>query len=526
MRWGACLAATAFVGCNSVQRPDNGILGGLPPVPTFVPAPPPTTLPAPPEARLPEDARKDGDKKDEPKKEGGPAIPPGVPLTLDRVLESVNTHFPLLLATQQERPIADGQVLAAEGQFDTVIRSRLSQNAGTFPVGRFDFGVDQPTAVRGINLFSGYRLGDGAFPGYNGGQETADGGELRAGIAVPLLRDAAIDRRRATARQAAILRSLAEPQVQRARIDFFLAAARAYWTWVAAAEQVVIARDLLRIATVRQRGLDEQVNAGAQQEFNAIDNRRLVADREGVLAAAELTYQRAALELSQYVRDADGDLVVPPVDCAPLFLTERTDDVPAAAQLPDLVQTAGQLRPELQRLAFQKEQQAVEIKLAENQTLPGLSLTLAGSQDIGRGKQATGSSALERSALEGGVQFDVPLQRRDPQGRLLTARGRMSQLVFQEQFARDRIQIEIQDALANLDRTRVRIQKAIEEQKVAERILDLERTRQREGQTDLLILNIRELTAAQARVRVVESVADFRRARAALRAALGQDAQR
>ncbi len=499
----------ALAGCTSTTRPDNGIVGGLPAVPVFVPPPAQAALPAVPTSSP----------------EAKPNEKPTGPLTLDRVLSSVDTHFPLLLAVQQERVIADGQALTAEGQFDTTLRSRGFQQAGTFPSSRFDIGVEQPTAINGINLFSGYRVGVGDFPVYYGDRQTADGGELRAGVSVPLLRDAAIDRRRAAARQAAIARSLAEPQVQRARIDHFLAAARSYWTWVAAAEQVVVAQDLLRIATVRQEGLEELTRAGQGQEFVEIDNRRLVAERKGAVATAERAYQAAALDLSQYLRDTNGDPQVPPPESAPTFQTERTDDVPSAAELPALVETAGGLRPELLRLALQKERLAVDIKLAENQTLPGLNLTLAGAQDVGNGKRTTGSSALDRSNLEAGVQLEVPLQRRDPQGRLLTARGQMSQLVFQEEFARNRIQIEIQDALSNLDRVRVRIEQAREEQQVAERVVDLERTRQKKGGTDLLVLNLRELQAATARARVVDAVAEFRRARAALRAALGQDAQ-
>jgi outer membrane protein TolC len=519
-RWVAWLPLIAAVGCTSADRPDNGIRGGLPQIPVFVHAQPSTSLPVPPDAK-PQEA-----KKDEPKTDAVPPAPPGGVLTLEQVLASVDAQFPLLLATVLDRDVADGQVLTAEGQFDTTLRSRAVQQAGTFPNTRYDIGVEQPTAVNGINLFSGYRVGVGDYPVYYGDRQTADGGELRAGILLPLLRDAAVDRRRATARQAAVTRLLAEPGIQRARIDYHLAAARAYWNWVAAAEQVRVAQDLLRLAAVRQSAFDKQFKEGQREEFSVIDNRRLVAEREGEVARTERVYQAAALDLSQYVRDANGDPVVPPASAAPTDQPERTDDVPDASQLPSLVEAAGRQRPELLRLALQKERLAVDIKLAENQTLPGLNLTLAGAQDMGNGKRTTGSSALDRSNLEAGVQFEVPLQRRDPLGRLATAKAQMAQLVRQEQFARDRIQIEIQDALANLDRTRVRIEKAREELTVAERVAKLELTRFEEGQTNLLEFNIRELTAAGARSKVVDAVAEFRRARAALRAAVGDDARR
>jgi hypothetical protein len=45
-----------------------------------------------------------------------------------------------------------------------------------------------------------------------------------------------------------------------------------------------------------------------------LDNRRLVAEREGLLVTAERRLQQASFELSLYLRDGADNPIVPPAD--------------------------------------------------------------------------------------------------------------------------------------------------------------------------------------------------------------------
>jgi outer membrane protein TolC len=64
---------------------------------------------------------------------------------------------------------------------------------------------------------------------------------------------------------------------------------------------------------------------------------------------------------------------------------------------------------------------------------------------------------------------------------------------------------------------------AREEQKVARRVAELEEERFRKGQSNLLEVNLRELAAAGAQIKVVDALADYFRALTDYRAALGLD---
>ncbi len=118
----------------------------------------------------------------------------------------------------------------------------------------------------------------------------------------------------------------------------------------------------------------------------------------------------------------------------------------------------------------------------------------------------------------------MPLQRRESRGRILAAQATLTQLLAQERFARDQIAAEVQDAVSNVDRTYQRLLRARDEQRAAQRVAEMERERFQKGQSNLLEVNLRELAAAGAQAKVVDTLADLYRAQADYRAALGIDA--
>ncbi len=469
----------------------------------------------------------------------GPAAPMGRPgragmsgvhtamtNTRNTPVEALERAFPLLLAAEEERAIAFGRRLSAEGAFDLNLRTRGLHQDGTFASNRLDLAAEQLTPYYGATFFGGYRFGFGDFPVYYGDRLTADGGEFRAGMIVPLLRDGPIDRRRAVLRQAQLGEPLAEAVVQRSRIDYIRAATHSYWTWVAAGEQYLVAAQLLRIGQERQAGLEEQFRQGAIAEFVVIDNRRLIAEREGLRVAAERRLQQASFNLSLYLRDEEGNPVVPPAERLPRGFLQSEPPPPDVESLRNDIETAFNLRPELTRFQLLKEQVAVDLQLAENATLPALNVAVSAAQDVGPGKKGDGIFQLDRTVAEASLLLEVPLQRREARGRIQAARASMMQLLAQEQFARDQIVIDVQDAISNLDRTHARLQQARQEQRIAQRVAELELERFRQGQGTLLEVNLRELAAAGAKSKVIDALADLYRAYADYRAALGLDARR
>ncbi len=458
-----------------------------------------------------------------------PEPPPQKPvatqtLGLDEVLNSLAGSFPLLLAMEQERAIAGGQRIAAEGSFDTLLRARAADQTGTFSSARLDFVAEQPILENGGSVFAGWRLGDGNFPIYNGDRKTADGGEFRAGVAVPLMRDRPIDRRRVALRQAQIQEQLADPMIRRARLDFSRAAAFAYWTWAAAGEQYRVARELLGLARDRQGFVDERFKLGADPETLPVLNKRLTASREESLLAAERGLQAAAFRLSLFLRDAAGNPVVPAPSRLPGGLLDGAIAPPRENQLAEDVAVAQRNRPELERFRLLKERAATDVALARNRTRPAVNAFAAAAQDVGFAKKTAGGDgpfATDRTTAEFGLTFELEAQRRDALGRLRTAEAQLAQTAAQERYARDEIAAQVQDATSELLLTYRRLERAREEYRLAVRVRDLETESFRQGRTSLIDLNLQEIATAEAQLKIVATTGAYYRAVAEYLTALG-----
>lgn len=446
------------------------------------------------------------------------------PLKLEEVLGSVEQNFPLLLAVIQEQGITSGQLLSAQGAFDLNLRAGEYYQVGTFNSNRMLIGVDQNTAFNGLSYYAGYRQSAGDFPIYYGDRKTGDGGEFRAGVLIPLLANRAIDRRRATLAQAALARAMADPMIATQRLDFVRAAARAYWTWIAAGRRYDVARAVLKLAEDRDRQLAEMVQRGAVAEIERTDNQRVIVERQARLIAAERAWQQASIGLSLYLRDSGGEPQIPAASRLPEEVDEPRPIV--RAQVAQDIETALQQRPELQRLRLQQERMAVELQLARNQTMPGVNLGIEAAQDVGFASNysqtplVTGTQ-LDRTTYVASLEVALPLQLRDARGRALTAQAALMQLKYQEEFQRDRIVAELKDAASALERSYELLNKARENVAVARKVESGERERFARGQGTIVILNLRELVTAEAAFAEVDALAEYYRSLADYEAALG-----
>lgn len=447
------------------------------------------------------------------------------PLTLCEVLQSVLLHFPLLQAIERERDIAAGRFTTAQGAFDTnVAMAGNALNPGTYENYRSDFGLTQQFMYGGISAFGGYRTGFGDFPTYNLAQKTADAGEFRGGLNVPLARNRDIDRARATHAQARLDIALAEPVIERSRLDYMRSAARAYWAWQGSGERYGAGERILKLAIDRDEQLELKVNAGAVANIERVDNQQNIAMRNGIVVQADRAVQQAAIDLSLYHRDSAG---------RPL-LTRRTrmrpvpqPVQPTMALYEESLARAMGSRPEFQRLSLQKEKLVVERRLAANQTLPGVDGQLLGNQDGGYGKSPlSGVNGLDRQVLQASLVFQMPAQRRDARGKLVTLDSQLMQLDRQLAFVGDQVRAEVQDAYSMLERAFEFHKQAAKRLELAVLVANAEREQLRLGRSDVLRVTIREQAKFEADVLEISARQEFWRAESDLRAAdtsLGPD---
>ncbi|MFN7132002.1 MAG: TolC family protein, partial [Myxococcales bacterium] len=333
-------------------------------------------------------------------------------------------------------------------------------------------------------------------------------GEVRSGINVPLWRNGPVDRRRTAIARAELQTRAARAGTDLQLIDSVRQATQRYWDWVAAGQRLRVAEELLRIARERQEGIEERARAGDIPEIEGADNARTIRQREARVVAAERTLQAAAIELSLYLRDPDGTPRVPDASRLP-------DAFPAPMpsseleRLAEHTELAFARRPELVRLQAQRGQQELEREWAANQAAPAVDLSIAASRDLGEVPPK-----LQKTDLELGLLIELPLQRRTAIGRREAAEATIAGLQAQLRLTMDRIQNEVRDAAIGLDAARRRVELAAAEITLAERLAEGERTRLSLGDSNVLLVNLREQALAEARLGLVEALQEYFRTRA------------
>ncbi len=440
-------------------------------------------------------------------------------LSLVDVLVSVREHYPLLAAVLEEQALADARLLSKQGAFDL----RLGAGSKLKPEGFYetyqgDVFVEQPTTLFGADLFGGYRVGSGDFAVWDGGEETNDGGEFRLGFRLPLLRNRAIDSRRAALRKAEIEVDAADPVIRESLIDFSRSASFAYWEWVASGMRVGLAEQLVALARERQSQLTRRVERGALPTIDLADNERLIVDREVRFIAAERAFEQAAIDLSLFLRDAEGEPLTADVAMVPVEFP--TEDRPDSEEVADDIARAHAQQPLLQELAFLERKAAVDLALAENQMLPDIAISIAGSKDVG--DPAKSPDDKGPAVLEAAIKFDLPLQRREAKGEAAVASARLRQIQLQQKYARDRIAADVRNAMTALRAAYDQVSLARKNLELAQRLRKAEERKLLLGTSNLINVNIRELQAFDAAATLIATQADYFRALANYRAALGE----
>ncbi len=436
------------------------------------------------------------------------------PLTVDQVLGAVDRAFPLLDAARQEQEVAAGDALAAQGAFDL----RLQASADIFRGEVYDnetasVSLYQPLTLAGANMFGGYRVGRGTFAPYDGKAQTLTDGEWKAGVSLPLLRNRAIDGRRAALDRTALGRQLADQRVATSRLRFLGEAAVRYWDWVAAGRQQVVAAQLLQIAEARDRDLADAIGLGSVAPVERVDNRRAILQRQSGVIGARRNTERQAISVSLYLRAMDGSMQRPSDTQIPGRMPAPPPRITRAELDADLALALAN-RPDVQALVLSRQQQEITLALARNELLPSLDLFTEVSQDTGEG-----SRTLRGVELDAGASLLLPVQRRQGKGVQRSALANLSRLDAELRFARDRVRAEIEDAASALTAALDVVDVVAAEVLVARELEQAERDKFTLGDSTQFLVNFRELATADASFRDISATAEAHKARVAYDAA-------
>ena len=440
-------------------------------------------------------------------------------LELLDVVSSVYQSYPVILQTRQLAQLAQGELTEAWGNFDTKLKlETLNEPTGFYENYRHSFGASRQTWSGG-NVYGGYRIGRGSFQPWYKERETDKGGEFKFGYRQALLQGRAIDPSRVAVYQASLNTKAVQPSVLIALLSVSREASVQYWDWVEAGLILESQQSLTDLAVLRGDQYEVGVKAGKFAEIDLILNRQLIAERRAKLIESRQKFQAATFKLSLFLRDQEGNPLIPDADLLP----NRFPDV-ADIPTPNLgVELANALsrRPEVQVLNFERKRLEYDYSLARNQTEPILDFIGEASQDMG--EDASSDDDKDQFLLILGVQGELPVQRRKARGKMTALSAKLGQLALKQRFLQDKIQAELAIGFNELQRDAEVVQQAAASLTAARDVLDRYRFAFEKGKIDLIYLNLLEVKANESEIKLLNALKQWHVALARLRASLGLD---
>lgn len=437
------------------------------------------------------------------------------PPTLDDVLASVETHFPLLLAAEAEVEAARAEQMAAAGGFDPVLGAAGWVRTGPYEQQAIDVGLTQATPLWGLEVSAGYRVGLGSFAAYDGWYDTLDLGEVYADLRLPLLKDGFTDARRTSIVAARQKVAAQGAKAEGKAVAYALQARMAWFAWLAAGEQRRIAERLRDTAQRTFEAAEIRVARGDLAEIGLVDARRVLVEREGKLLETELKVQTSATKLGLYLRGPDGR-PTPPLEVDPPALDPV--DTPLDGDVEDWIHTAQQTRPDVRAVAAERAAVDAERRLAQIGVLPKLDLKVRLAQDF---QGATDTKSEPFDAKVGG-ELSLPLALRTGRGKLAKATARRDALDAELRYVQDVVEADIRAAHATVLTLHERARLADENAALTRDLEEATRRRYELGDADLFDVYLREQSTLSAETSRIVAWQAVHVAEAELLTALGR----
>ncbi|MFK8052931.1 MAG: TolC family protein [Woeseiaceae bacterium] len=430
-------------------------------------------------------------------------------LKLVEVLQSSGEFFPAILEAEINRDIVAGEQQIARGKFDVLFSADSYNRVGGFYDGSvLTSKITQPLRPLGAKIFGQYRISEGDFPIYEDGYFTNTGGQAKVGVVLSLLRDRDIDEQRFAEQDAGLALQAADLDVLLTRIGVQRKAALAYWKWVAYGQQLQVYKDLLEIAESRDAGLIRQVSSGARARIFLTENQQNITRRRTFVASAERDYQRAANDLAFYLRDDIGKPRQPRKERLPEQVQPVTNGVELTAGALASMDSILAKQPEVQQLRNTIRRAANRIALRENALKPQLDLSLELAE--GLGTVGEGGPSRDSTDTVVGLKFSVPIQRNAAKAKLAQSRSKLSALMVKEQQLQEKLALQLNDIVLTLRfAEQLSVLSALEVKQSAV-LEEAEVTRFKSGASDFFLVNIREQSVANARIKAISAALDTR----------------
>ncbi|MCC5928045.1 MAG: TolC family protein [Cyclobacteriaceae bacterium] len=442
-----------------------------------------------------------------------------ITLSYAEFMSIVMRHHPV--SRQADLFMSEGErvLQASRGAFDPYIYAgfdnKFFESKEYFSL--FEGGLKVPTWY-GVELKAGFERNQGLY--LNPEHFLPDDGLTFAGISVPVGQGLFMDQRRASLMMAKAFKE--ETIAGRMAIlnDLLVDAAAVYWNWYMSYQVVDIYREAVDLAMERFEGLVSSFEQGDIPAIDTLEAYLLVQTREITLNESSIKYQKASMELSNFIWSESGEPYEITERVIPKIIVINPEDISLdsiSAITKDFITD----HPEIVQINYQLEQLEIDRRLKVELLKPRLNLNynfLVHGNFIPNGGEFQG---LYANNYKWGVEFSMPILFRRGRGSLQLAKIKIESTEQKQKFKTREIHNKIEQYLYELSILENQLE--INEQAVQNhRALLLGEQRKFEfGESSIFLINTRESNLLSAQVKFAELAAMYKTSFAALFWSLG-----
>ncbi len=445
----------------------------------------------------------------------------GVPFTFPAFVDLILREHPVAQQAKLVAAAARNDLRTAWGAFDPTISASWDQKrfGGTTYYNYFDAEMKIPLPV-GADVTIAFDRTAGRY--INPDRRTNGGGTFEAGISIPLGQRIVTDERRNALVQARAARDAGAAD-QTAMINKLLySAAKDYGGWYESWRRRAVAQEGEALADFRLTAVRRRVINGESAPIDTIEAMLELQRRQVTRFEAEAAFYLATLDVTAYLWDDAGRPAPLPRDAKPVLDGIERSQVDST-QLDSLLSLATRRNPDLLKVqARVKQAQATRLF-----TTQGL-LPLAEGKLAGLSEQGSDDAFLDGARLDdnykAGLSIKSPLLFLKETGRFGAAGQRLEFQRLELDRLRRNTEFDARAAifdLANLERM-LGLQR--NNVRNARLLRDAEQIRYENGESTLLIVNIRERLVLDESVKLAALEAKVASARGALVVATGERA--
>ena len=425
--------------------------------------------------------------------------------SIEGLIESMVNYHPYVLAINEGNYQAAAELEIARSSFDPFIEQKTkSRVSGYYDGTNLTQRFTNPIEDYNASVFGEYRIAGGDFPSYEGYYDTLSGGEASVGIAMSLLQNREIDKRRTALRNAGLASSQWQALASSLINDFVYKGVSEYIAWYESALQIDAVTELLNTAFEREKALVTRVEKGDLASIVLTEFKANLLQQRLTLAELKQKRDMHAQMLSYYWRSPSGDMQAVKSDKPP-----KDINWPYWVGNGQLVTLRNALREHPELDVMKLEQQVVENKvaLADNALLPKLDLTASIARDVGAGSQT-----LEGTETKVGLSFSYPLGNRKAKAERAQLQSKQRELAHKLTSTEQAIAQRFEQALVYWGQAKDIVSLQSENAALAKTLSKVEKTRFDAGDSDMFVLNTRAQNEIKAKVKEIKARVDLLKA--------------